>query len=84
MDSRGFGLLQSGRRFGTNDDGAYAYFDTERARGCILEALEMPAEMPPPRTDLPGAERALASSVCGNNLEKWLWLNRQGSRILEA
>ena len=48
MDSRGFAVLQSGRRFGTNDDGAYAYFDTERECGCILEALEMPAEMPPP------------------------------------
>ena len=47
MESRGFTLLQNGRGFGTNDDGAYAYFDTERAAGCILEALEMPQEMPP-------------------------------------
>ena len=53
MDSRGFGLLQSGRRFGTNDDGAYAYFDTERACGCILEALEMPAEVAPPERTYP-------------------------------
>ena len=53
MDSRGFGLLQSGRGFGTNDDGAYAYFDTERACGCILEALELPAEMPPPERSYP-------------------------------
>jgi methylmalonyl-CoA/ethylmalonyl-CoA epimerase len=53
MESRGFGLLQSGRGFGTNDDGAYAYFDTERACGCILEALEMPAEMASPERTYP-------------------------------
>ena len=53
MGSKGFGLLQSGRGFGTNDDGAYAYFDTERTCGCILEALELPAEMPPPEQSYP-------------------------------
>ncbi len=53
MESRGFSMLQSGRGFGANDDGAYAYFDTERALGCILEALEMPQEMPPPHRTYP-------------------------------
>jgi catechol 2,3-dioxygenase-like lactoylglutathione lyase family enzyme len=53
MESRGFALLQSGRGFGTNDDGAYAYFDTEGAVGCILEALEMPAELSPPERTYP-------------------------------
>ena len=53
MESRGFSMLQSARGFGTNDDGAYAYFDTERACGCILEALEMPPEMPPPHRTYP-------------------------------
>ena len=53
MESRGFSMLQSARGFGTNDDGAYAYFDTERACGCILEALEMPPEMPPPERTYP-------------------------------
>jgi len=53
MESRGFSMLQSGRGFGSNDDGAYAYFDTERACGCILEALEMPPEMPPPHRTYP-------------------------------
>ena len=57
MKVRGFSMLQSGRGFGTNDDGAYAYFDTEGALGCILEALEMPQEMQPPhRTYPPGSE----------------------------
>ncbi len=53
MESRGFSMLQSGRGFGTKNDGAYAYFDTERALGCILEALEMPGEMPPPHRTYP-------------------------------
>jgi methylmalonyl-CoA/ethylmalonyl-CoA epimerase len=53
MDSRGFALVLSGRGFGTNDDGAFAQFDTERACGCILEALEMPAEMAPPERTYP-------------------------------
>ena len=53
MESRGFSMLQSGRGFGSNDDGAYAYFDTERACGCILEALEMPPEMAPPHRTYP-------------------------------
>lgn len=48
MESRGCSLLQSGRGFSANDDGVYAYFDTERDFGCILEALELPTEMPPP------------------------------------
>jgi methylmalonyl-CoA/ethylmalonyl-CoA epimerase len=53
MESRGFSVLQSGRGFGTKDDGAYAYFDTERAFGCILEALQMPPEMPDPERIYP-------------------------------
>jgi methylmalonyl-CoA/ethylmalonyl-CoA epimerase len=53
MESRGFALLQSGRGFGTNDDGGYAYFDTEQACGCVLEAPEMPPEMPPPERTYP-------------------------------
>ncbi len=53
METRGFAMLQSGRGFGTANDGAYAYFDTERACGCILEALEMPQEMPPPERTYP-------------------------------
>ncbi len=53
MESQGFSLLQSGRGFGTANDGAYAYFDTERTFGCILEALQMPPEMPEPERIYP-------------------------------
>ncbi len=48
MASQGFALLQSGRGFGTDGDGAYAYFDTAAAFGCIYEAIELPRQMPPP------------------------------------
>jgi catechol 2,3-dioxygenase-like lactoylglutathione lyase family enzyme len=43
MDHAGFGLLQSGRGYGTNGDGGFAYFDTERAFGVIYEAIEAPS-----------------------------------------
>lgn len=48
MESLGFALLQSGRGFGVDGDGAYAYFDTASATGCILEAITFPREMPEP------------------------------------
>ena len=53
MEEKGYPLLQSGRGFGKDGDGAYALFDTERDFGCILEALEMPQEMPPPHRTYP-------------------------------
>lgn len=53
MEKAGYKLLQSGRSFGTNNDGAYAYFETENALGHIVEAIEMPAEMPPPERTYP-------------------------------
>ena len=53
MESKGFPLLQSGRGMGTEGDGAYAYFETERAAGCILEAIQMPREMPDPERTYP-------------------------------
>lgn len=53
MESRGYGLLQSGRSFGTKGDGGYAYFETEGALGCIVEAIELPPEMPPPERTFP-------------------------------
>lgn len=53
MGSKGFPLLQSGRGMGVDDDGGYAYFDTESAFGCILEAITMPREMPEPERTYP-------------------------------
>jgi methylmalonyl-CoA/ethylmalonyl-CoA epimerase len=55
MEEKGYPLLQSGRGFGTGGDGAYAYFETEGALGCIIEAIEMPtSEMPEPERVYPG------------------------------
>lgn len=53
MESKGFPLLQSGRGMGTAGDGAYAYFETEHALGHIIEAIQMPEEMPEPERTYP-------------------------------
>jgi methylmalonyl-CoA/ethylmalonyl-CoA epimerase len=53
MAAQGYALLQSGRGFGVNGDGAYAYFDTERDLGCIVEAIELPSAMPEPEYRYP-------------------------------
>ena len=53
MAAKGYALLQSGRGFGVDGDGAYAYFDTERDLGCIVEAIERPRQMPPPERVYP-------------------------------
>jgi len=53
METRGFPLLQSGRGFGVDLDGAYTYFDTEKAFGCIYEAIERPRRMPTPEYSCP-------------------------------
>lgn len=42
MGDAGYELLQSGAGYGLDGDGGYAYFDTERDFGVILEALEVP------------------------------------------
>ena len=48
MAAKGYALLQSGRGFGVAGDGAYAYFDTERDLGCIVEAIERADALPQP------------------------------------
>jgi hypothetical protein len=53
MATNGYALLQSGRGFGVDGDGAYAYFDTEHELGCIVEAIELPAAMPDPEYRYP-------------------------------
>ncbi len=46
MAALGYPLLQSGRGFGVDGDGAYAYFDCEGDFGCIMEAITPPRQMP--------------------------------------
>jgi hypothetical protein len=49
MQALGYSLIQSGHGLGNDDDGAYAYYETDTALGCIYEALEVPGSgMPEP------------------------------------
>jgi catechol 2,3-dioxygenase-like lactoylglutathione lyase family enzyme len=53
MEGKGFSLLQSGRAFGVDGDGGFAYFETEGSLGCIVEAIQMPKGMPDPERIYP-------------------------------
>jgi catechol 2,3-dioxygenase-like lactoylglutathione lyase family enzyme len=48
MERLGFPVVQTGRGLGVDGDGAYAYFDTVEALGCMLEAIEPPRKLPEP------------------------------------
>ena len=43
MEERGFPVLQSGRGYGLDGDGGFAYLDTTAELGVILELIEVPA-----------------------------------------
>jgi methylmalonyl-CoA/ethylmalonyl-CoA epimerase len=53
MAAKGYALLQSGRGFGVDGDGAYAYFASEDRLGCIVEAIAQPRQMPAPEYRYP-------------------------------
>jgi methylmalonyl-CoA/ethylmalonyl-CoA epimerase len=53
MQEKGFAVLQSGRGFGVDGDGGYAYFETDGALGCIVEAIELPGALPDPERTYP-------------------------------
>ena len=55
MATLGYPLLQSGRGFGVDGDGAYAYFDSAADLGCIVEAITPPRQMPEPEYVFPSA-----------------------------
>ena len=48
MAERGFGVLQSGRGYGLDGDGGFAYLDSAAELGVILELIEVPARRPEP------------------------------------
>jgi Glyoxalase/Bleomycin resistance protein/Dioxygenase superfamily len=48
MQAAGYDVLQAGAGFGANGDGAYAYFDTQRDLGLIVEAVDPPSRMHEP------------------------------------
>ena len=45
--------MQSGRGYGRLGDGGFAYLDTERELGLILELIEIPKERIPPEAEFP-------------------------------
>lgn len=49
----GFEVIQSGRGYGANGDGGYAYLGTEDALGAIYELIELPSERRPPEEIYP-------------------------------
>lgn len=49
----GFAVLQSGRGYGKNGDGAFAYLDTEDFLGVIYEVIEIPKERIAPEAVFP-------------------------------
>jgi methylmalonyl-CoA/ethylmalonyl-CoA epimerase len=49
----GFAVLQSGRGYGVQGDGGYAYLDTVASLGAIYELIEIPAERYPPEEIYP-------------------------------
>jgi len=48
MQAQGYEVVQAGRGLGVDGDGAYAYFDTVDALGCMLEVIEPPHRLPDP------------------------------------
>jgi hypothetical protein len=48
LEARGYELIQSGRGYGTDGDGGYAYFDTAGRLAVLLEIIELPAQRRPP------------------------------------
>jgi catechol 2,3-dioxygenase-like lactoylglutathione lyase family enzyme len=48
MAAAGYEAVQTGSGFGAAGDGRYAYFDTVRDLGCLVEAVEPPERMPDP------------------------------------
>lgn len=48
MAAAGYEAVQTGAGFGPGGDGRYAYFDTTRDLGFLVEAVEPPEHMPDP------------------------------------
>lgn len=48
MAAAGYDAIQTGAGFGAAGDGRYAYFDTARDLGFLIEAVEPPERMPDP------------------------------------
>jgi hypothetical protein len=52
MSAKGHEVVQSGRGFGVDGDGAFAYFDTTAVFGCYMEAILSPRGLAPPESHI--------------------------------
>lgn len=53
LEARGYRMIQSGRGYGVDGDGGYAYFDTVADLGLILEVAQVPRRRVPPEKVYP-------------------------------
>jgi len=53
VKERGFKIIQEGAGFGPDEDGHYAYLDTEKLFGVIYELIERPKQRFPPEMVFP-------------------------------
>jgi hypothetical protein len=53
MEAAGYPMIQSGLGFGPDGDGGFAYFDTERDLGLVVEAIEEAARIREPERIYP-------------------------------
>ncbi len=47
MENSGYRITQTARGYGQDGDGGFAYFDTDRDLGVVVEAIEIPATRRP-------------------------------------
>jgi catechol 2,3-dioxygenase-like lactoylglutathione lyase family enzyme len=53
MQALGYDLIQSGRGYGVQGDGAFAYFATADRLGTLIELIQLPKERYPPDATYP-------------------------------
>ena len=53
LATAGYGVLQEGRGFGVEGDGAFVYFDTEHDFGYLLEVVQVPQTRREPELVIP-------------------------------
>jgi len=53
MEGIGYEVVQSGRGYGVQGDGAFAYFSTGASIGTLIELIQLPAERFPPDATYP-------------------------------
>jgi methylmalonyl-CoA/ethylmalonyl-CoA epimerase len=53
MEALGYAMVQSGRGYGVNGDGAFAYFATAERLSTLIELIQLPAVRYPPDATFP-------------------------------